>query len=60
MSVTVDKDCVTMDDGTMFCWDRDDKCCYALHKKKVGIREMPEEAVVRLLELVQGQNRGAE
>jgi hypothetical protein len=51
MSVTVDRDCVTMPDGTMYCWDRDDKCCYLLNKKKVGIRDIPEEAIVRLLEL---------
>jgi hypothetical protein len=56
MSVTVEKDCVTMSDGTMYCWDKDDECCYVLNKKKVGIHEMPEEAVLRLLKLTRGEN----
>jgi len=57
MSVTVDRDCVTMPDGTMYCWDNDEKCCYVLNKKKIRIHDMPEEAVFRLLEL-QSKVRG--
>jgi len=49
------KNCITMEDGTMYCWAEDDKSFYEVNKKKVGINEMPKEAVLRLVDLIKGR-----
>jgi len=56
VTIIAGKNCITLKDGTMYCWDSDDKCCYILNKKKVGIRDVPEEALVQLLNLGHGSN----
>lgn len=57
MTIIADKNCVTLKDGTMYCWDSDNNCGYVLNKKKVGLRDIPEEALVQLLNMARGSNK---
>jgi hypothetical protein len=41
----------------MYCWDSDNNCGYVLNKKKVGLRDIPEEALVQLLNMARGSNK---
>ncbi|GBU21091.1 hypothetical protein R80B4_00980 [Fibrobacteres bacterium R8-0-B4] len=49
MSVRVDRDCVTLDNGTMLCWDRCDKSYYLYHKKKVEADELSPKDLTKLV-----------
>jgi len=49
MSVVVDKDCVTLDDGTLLCWDGDDSCYYALSKRKVEASALSSKDLTKLV-----------
>jgi len=55
MSVTVDKDCITLKDGNMLCWDDDDKCYYVLTKKKVDVSDVLPKDLTRLVAHLSGQ-----
>jgi hypothetical protein len=57
MSVTVDRDCVTMEDGKLLCWDGDDKCYYVLSKKRVETDELSSKDITKLVDHISGQRR---
>jgi len=48
MGVIVEKDCVKLPDGTLACYDRDDKCYYKLKKTVVTPSELGDEVILKL------------
>jgi len=48
MSIIGEKDCIQKPDGTLICYDRDDKCYYRLTKAKVKPSELEDDDILKL------------
>jgi len=48
MGVIVEKDCVLKPDGTLICYDTEDKCYYLLKKTVVKPSELSDEDILAL------------
>jgi len=50
MGITVGKDCVTLDDGSMLCYDKKEKCFFVFRKKKVESSDLSSKDLIKLVE----------
>jgi hypothetical protein len=57
VSVIVDKDCVTLPDGKLLCYDPDDGYCYILTKKKAEARELTRDRMMKLVAHISNQRK---
>jgi hypothetical protein len=50
MGVIIEKDCVQKPDGTLICYDAEDKCYYKLKKTVVTPSELDDEDILALMD----------
>ena len=48
MSIIGEKDCIQKPDGTLICYDREDRCYYRLTKSVVKPSELEDEDILSL------------
>ncbi len=50
MGVIVEKDCIQKPDGTLICYDAEDKCYYRLQKTVLKPSELDDEDILGLMD----------
>jgi hypothetical protein len=50
MGVIIEKDCVQKPDGTLICYDAEDKCYYRLKKTVVTPSELDDADILALMD----------
>jgi len=50
MGVIVEKYCILRSDGTLICYDKEDKCYYELKKKVVRPTELSDDELLALMD----------
>lgn len=58
MSVSVERDCITLRDGVILCYDREDKKLYELVKREVSADTVANYDLMRLLDVVANSQGG--
>jgi hypothetical protein len=52
MAIIKDDDCITREDGTLICWDREDECFLLLNKQKITTAELSKDELAKLVALM--------